>query len=49
MVKIVDCRLQCQGLIGQELPGSIVKQECEAYQYTIKDTGEVITLQHRWE
>ena len=40
---------QCQGLIGQELPGSIVKQECEPYQYTIKDTGEVITLQHRWE
>jgi hypothetical protein len=40
---------QCKGLIGQELSGSIVKLECEPYEYTIKDTGEVITLKHRWE
>ena len=25
------------------------KAKCEAYEYTIKDTGEVITLSHRFE
>ena len=40
---------QCKDLIGHELPGSIRKVECEPYEYTIKDTGEVITLNHRWE
>ena len=39
----------CQSLIGTELPGSIKKVECEAYSYTIKDTGEIITLNHRYE
>jgi len=41
--------LTCQSLIGTELPGSVKKVECEAYSYTIKDTGEVITLNHRFE
>jgi hypothetical protein len=41
--------LTCQSLIGTELPGSVRKVECEAYEYTIKDTGEVITLLHRFE
>ena len=41
--------LTCQSLIGTELPGSVKKVECEAYEYTIKDTGEVITLNHRFE
>ena len=38
-----------KSMIGQELPGTIQKIACEPYEYTIKDTGEVITLQHRWE
>ena len=41
--------LTCQSLIGTELPGSVRKVNCEAYEYTIKDTGEVITLSHRFE
>ena len=41
--------LTCQSLIGTELPGSVRKVECEEYSYTIKDTGEVITLSHRFE
>ncbi|MBC5840440.1 hypothetical protein H8R23_03400 [Flavobacterium sp. F-380] len=41
--------LTCQALIGTELPGKVEKVECEAYDYTIKDTGEVITLTHRFE
>lgn len=35
-------------LIGSEFPGIIMKQECEPYEYTISDTGEVITLNHRY-
>ena len=41
--------LTCQSLIGTELPGSVKKVDCEAYQYTIKDTGEVITLSYRFD
>ena len=41
--------LTCQSLIGTELPGSVKKVECDAYEYTIKDTGEVITLSHRFD
>lgn len=39
----------CISLIGTELPGSVKKVDCEAYEYTIKDTGEVITLSYRFE
>ncbi|WP_294230371.1 hypothetical protein [uncultured Chryseobacterium sp.] len=38
----------CQALIGTQVQGSIVKQECEPYEYTVKDTGEVIVLNHRY-
>jgi hypothetical protein len=41
--------LTCQSLIGTELPGSVKKVQCEEYSYTIKDTGEIITLSHRFE
>ncbi|AZB24808.1 hypothetical protein EG339_09475 [Chryseobacterium bernardetii] len=40
--------LTCQALIGTQMQGSIVKQECEPYEYTVKDTGEVIVLHHRF-
>lgn len=39
----------CKSLIGTELPGSVKKVQCEEYSYTIKDTGEVITLSHRFD
>ena len=38
----------CKSLIGSEFPGSVVKQECESYEYTLKETGEVLTLNHRY-
>ncbi len=41
--------LTCKALIGTEMPGRIEKQECEPYEYTIEDTGEVIELSHRYE
>ena len=39
----------CKSLIGQEMPGNINKVETEPYEFTIKETGEVIELTHRWE
>ncbi len=39
----------CKSLIGEEIPGSIAKVETEPYDYTVPETGEVITLSHRWE
>lgn len=39
----------CIALIGTELPGTVQKVECEPYEYTVKDTGEIITLSHRYE
>ncbi len=41
--------LTCQSLIGTELPGAVKKLQCEEYAYTIRETGEVITLSHRYE
>ena len=38
----------CQALIGTEMVGKIIKEECEPYEYIIKETGEEITLSHRW-
>ena len=38
-----------KNLIGKQLEGSIQRVECEPYDYTIADTGEVIQLMHRYE
>jgi len=40
--------LTCQALIGTQMSGNISKVECDPYEYTIRDTGEVITLHHRF-
>ncbi|WOD44926.1 hypothetical protein [Hwangdonia lutea] len=39
----------CQQIIGQEFPGEIVKVEVEPYEYALPESGEIITLEHRWE
>ena len=39
----------CKRLIGQEIKGSIKRVTCDPYEYTVKETGEVITLNSRWE
>lgn len=36
-------------LIGKEMPGTIEKVACEAYDITNPDTGEVKTLTERYE
>lgn len=38
----------CKTLIGSTFPGSIKREECSEYEYTIPDTGEIINLKHRW-
>jgi hypothetical protein len=40
--------LTCKELIGEKIPGSVQKVECEPYEFTLKETGEVVTLNHRW-
>ncbi len=39
----------CKASIGTELEGRIEKVETEPYEYTVKETGEVLTLTHRYE
>jgi hypothetical protein len=39
----------CMSLIEQELPGKVERVECEPYEYTISQTGEVVLLNHRYE
>ena len=38
----------CSALIGTEMSGRIIKEDCEPFTYAIKETGEEITLSHRW-
>ena len=38
----------CESLIGTTFPGKIVREDCDEYEYTIPDTGEIISLSHRW-
>jgi hypothetical protein len=40
---------EAKALIGREMTGRIAKVQCEEFEYTIEETGEVITLSHRWE
>jgi hypothetical protein len=38
----------CKSLIGEEISGTIQKQTCEPYEFTDKETGEIIELNHHW-
>ncbi|MVO08558.1 hypothetical protein GOQ30_05205 [Flavobacterium sp. TP390] len=40
--------MTCQALIGTQMQGSIEKEACEPYEYTVKETGEIIILTHRY-
>lgn len=37
-----------KALIGSKLTGRIEKMPCVAYDYVVKETGEMITLEHTW-
>lgn len=38
----------CTALVGTEMAGSIIKETCESFEYVVKETGEEITMNHRW-
>jgi hypothetical protein len=38
----------CKSMIGQNLPGSIVKVETDPYEFANIETGEITTLNHRF-
>ena len=38
-----------KGLIGTKLPGTIKRVESDPYEYTIPESGELITLAYRYE
>ena len=38
-----------KSMIGKELPGTIEKEETEAYKYVVPESGEEITLHHHWQ
>ena len=37
----------CQGLVGTKLPGKVSKVACDPFEYTVQESGEVISLIHR--
>ena len=39
----------CVALVGTQMPGDIEKVDCDPYEYTVQETGEVITLTHRYQ
>ena len=38
----------CKNLVGTELPGTIVKQKCMPYNYTVPLSGKTLTIAHRF-
>jgi len=39
----------CVSMLGKQFPGTIQKTECEPYEFTLPETGEVITRHHWYE
>lgn len=37
-----------KSMIGNKLPGAIVKQECPAYEYIVPESKEVVTLDYTY-
>jgi hypothetical protein len=37
-----------KAMIGEKIPGTVQKQNCEPYNYVVKETGEIMELTHRW-
>lgn len=36
-------------IVGRQMAGSIERVPCEAYDYTMPETGEVVKLGYRWD
>jgi hypothetical protein len=39
---------QAEQFVGTKMPGNIVREACDSYDFTIPETSEVIGLSHRW-
>jgi hypothetical protein len=39
----------CQSLIGNKIDGCVKKVETDPYEYTVKETGEIIVLTYNYE
>ena len=39
----------CRGLIGSQFEGTIKKVPSDPYEYTIRETGEIVELDYRYE
>jgi len=40
--------LTCRSLVGEKIPGTIMKVPCDSYSFAVKETGEIIEMNHRW-
>jgi hypothetical protein len=40
---------QATALVGTKFKGSIIRVECEDYEFALPETGEFIQLKHRWD
>lgn len=40
---------QCKAIIGKTFPGNIEKVECDPYEYTVPETGEVLELNYSYQ
>lgn len=40
--------MTCKALIGTQMQGQIIKEECEPYEYVNKESGEVTMLSNRY-
>ena len=38
----------CKAMVGKQIPGSIIKQECEPYEYMVPRTKEVVMLDYNY-
>lgn len=38
----------CRSIIGTQIPGCVQRIETKPYEFTVKETGEVLALTHRW-
>ena len=47
-LQVPSRKMFVKSLVGKTMAGSIEKVESEPYQYSVEETGEVITLTHRF-
>lgn len=38
-----------KSLVGKQIPGRVEKVDCEQYDFTVPETGEIISLRHSYE